>query len=321
MSKSACSRKKPISTISTTTAKTDVLTLSSLQELILVELRSIGIEESECRAEADLVLAHATGLNLTARLMNPDRVLSDDVASKVLAILARRKEREPLQYCLGETHFFGLRFKLKAGVLIPRADTETVVQAALDQISQHDGPGIQLRIGEIGVGSGIISISLLKSMHNAEMVACDISETSIEVASANAEMHGVKDRLHLALADWRLWLAAQTEQLDGIVANPPYIARRLAKTLAPEVRLWEPDLALFGPDRDGLGFYREFAASAHGVLKPDARVFLEIGAGQSELVQDIFRKSNWRTVSSHLDLNGIVRALSFVRQTDPFENA
>lgn len=294
-------------------------TVAALTKFVVSELRSIGIEESECRAEAELILTHFSGLSLAARLQEPERVLGDGVLARINVLLARRKLREPLQYCLGETHFYGLRFQVSHGVLIPRPDSEALVQAALEHFSGRNAGCTPLRLGEIGVGSGIISVVLLKRLPGAHLVACDISPDAAELARANAEMHGVSGRLQIACADWHDWLRKQNQSLDGIVANPPYIPYWQKENLSPEVRLWEPEQALFGEDDDGLGFYRDFAEQGHMALGRDALVLLEIGAGQSELVADIFCNCAWRVEATHLDLSGTVRVLSFVSRRDPFE--
>ncbi len=291
-----------------------MLTVAALAKFVESELRAIGIEERECRAEAELVLSYFSGLSLAQRLQHPERLLDDCVLAQINALLARRKLREPLQYCLGETHFYGLRFQVRPGVFIPRSDSETLVQAALEHFSRHNLQGT-LRLGEIGVGSGIISIALLKQLAGAFMVACDISGSAAELARANAELHGVAGRLQIICADWQDWLTMQKEPLDCIVANPPYIPFSQKENLSPEVRLWEPDEALFGRGKDGLGFYRDFAGLSHLSLCRDAVVILEIGSGQAHDVADIFAKCNWLVAATHSDLNGIVRVLSFVRNS------
>ena len=287
---------------------------ASLKKFIESELRVLKLEESECRAEAELILRHFTNMTLTERLCAPSEKLSADLLESIQSVLARRKMREPLQYCLGETFFFGMRFALRPGVLIPRQDTETLVEAALSCFSarQAQAPAAML-LGEIGSGSGIISVALLKHLRAARISACDISGTACELSRENAELHGVNERLDILCADWREWLGQQTSLLDGLVSNPPYIARTLSDTLEPEVKLWEPDAALFGSDEDGLGFYRQFASFAQPFLRSGASVFLEIGFDQAEKVGQIFAQHNWLRGAVFNDLSGIARVLSFVR--------
>jgi release factor glutamine methyltransferase len=287
-----------------------MLTILALSKFVESELSSFGIEESECRAEAQLILTHCSGLSLEERLKEPGRPVLDSVLTCVNNLLSRRKEREPLQYCLGETYFFALRFLIRPGVLIPRPDTETIVQATLSYFAGEKGP---LVLGEIGTGSGIISVVLLKQLACAKMVACDISPAAVELARANAELHGILPRLTIACRDWHDWLAEQDTPFDAIVANPPYIARSAKLDLAPEVGLWEPEQALFGPGEDGLGFYRDLAGAESIPLKDRAPLILEIGCGQASLVQDIFCSRGWQSAATAKDLNGTVRVLSFLR--------
>jgi release factor glutamine methyltransferase len=277
-------------------------------------LRALGLEERECRAEAELILRHFTKMTLSERLCAPAGDLDADVLLSIESVLARRRKREPLQYCLGETHFFGRRFVLRPGVLIPRQDTETLVEAVLARYSAAEAAAsAPLRLGEIGIGSGIISVSLLSDLEGVRLSACDISSIACELSRENAQLYGVNERLDILRADWREWLGKQTCLLDGIVSNPPYIAPNMRDTLEPEVKLWEPDAALFGPDEDGLGFYREFAACAKPFLNPGASVFLEIGFEQADQVAEIFAEHNWLGGAVFNDLNGIARVLSFVR--------
>jgi release factor glutamine methyltransferase len=296
--------------LTATAAKADAALINKVGELsrfIERRLQAAGIEESECRAEAEIILTEASGLCLADRLKDPDRILPAESLAKISAVLCRRKEREPLQYCLGETHFYGMRFLVRHGVLIPRADTETLVEAALTHL-RASSPAA--RLAEIGTGSGIISIAILKELPAALVVACDISAAAVELTQANAELNGVGSRLSVSCADWRDWLKVQSPPLDALVANPPYIARQDRETLAPEIRLWEPEQALFGSDEDGLGFYRELSRMSDLPLESGARLFLEIGAGQAEAVEQIFSESRWRLAETYRDLSGKIRVVS-----------
>lgn len=285
-----------------------MLTVRALSNLIEAELKALGIQESECLAETRLILEHVSRLSLVERLKDPERLLDDEVVHLARAILARRKKREPLQYCLGETHFYGLAFQVRPGVLIPRADSETLVESALHYLRRLKRA---VRIGEIGMGSGIISISLLKHLQEAFACGCDISADAVELSRANAEKHGVSDRLQLCCADWHDWLDLQICLFDCIVANPPYIPFSQKESLSPEVRLYEPAQALFAGE-DGLEFYREFAGLDKYPLSPDAVVFLEIGLGQERAIERIFCQTGWQMLGTHRDLNGTVRVLSLV---------
>lgn len=295
-----------------------MLSVRALKKLIESELSALGIEESECRAESEAIVWHFTGLSSSERQRQPELMLDEELVAQAKNVLLRRKKHEPLQYCLGESYFYGMRFKIRQGVLIPRSDTETLVEAALRHFSSGaDGKNKKLRLAEIGVGSGIISISLLSHLSRAQVFGCDISADAIELSRENADLNGVGERLELFLSDWRDCLTGQNEKFDGILANPPYIAARDKATLAPELS-WEPEAALFGGDEDGLGFYRDFARYAGAALKSDGRAFLEIGAAQSESISNIFLECKWTVAAVHLDLNRIARVLSVIPPNSPF---
>ncbi|MBX9687300.1 MAG: peptide chain release factor N(5)-glutamine methyltransferase [Candidatus Obscuribacterales bacterium] len=289
-----------------------------LSQFLLAELKAIGIEDSEARAEAELIVRKLSGLSLSQRLAYPEKELDPSVLQAAVNILERRKNREPIQYCLGETYFYGLRFLLKPGVLIPRADTELLVETVLSFCQSRRNSREKIEIGEIGSGSGIISVSLLKGLDSAKLFACDISASAIEQTRINAEYHAVLSRLDLKLEDWLSWIDSKQRQFDVLVSNPPYIPLSQRGALAPELSLWEPEQALFGGDQDGLAFYRSFAKHASCALKPGARAFLEIGYSQSEAVQSIFRMDSWRIAAVHADLNGIDRVLSLIPPNSPF---
>ncbi len=286
------------------------VTLAELTKFLESELSLLGLEDSECRAECDLILTHLSGWRQAERLRRAEQELDNSLLARAREIIERRKQREPIQYCLGETYFYGLRFLLRPGVLIPRADTETLVEAAVKHFKGRFGAKSEFHIGEIGIGSGIISIAFLKQLPNATISACDISSDAISVAADNAALHNVSARLKIDCCDWKGWLGSQSK-LEGVLANPPYIPASLRETLAAEVKDWEPAVALFGGGDDGLGFYRDFARLAPAALAEGGTVFLEIGFDQSEAVKDIFMGCGWAHAGTYMDLNGIARVLSF----------
>lgn len=303
-----------------------MLTVAELQKKAHAELSIIPMEASERHAETELILFHLTGLSLSQRMREPGRELDAEVLGRLSEITARRKNREPIQYCLGQAYFYGHEFMVRPGVLIPRADTETLVEVSNKFIEQmrvqsparplNDSPAdlrSRLRIGEIGIGSGIISISLLLLQPEIAASACDVSAEAVSVAEENAHRHGVQDRLQVCKSDWKDWLKEKGKTLDLLLSNPPYVSLKQKQELAPEVRDWEPELALFGGE-DGLDFYRELAANADQSLSGRAPIFLEIGFGQEEFIRDIFAKYDWHQSAVHKDLSGISRVLCFVRK-------
>lgn len=290
------------------------MTLGQMLKHLEAALAEAGVASP--RREADIIIEHVTGMKAAERILEIDSPLPADSTGRILEILERRKLREPLQYCLGETFFMGLAFAVTPGVFIPRQDTECLVECVLEHLQAVSSP----RIGEVGTGSGAIAVSLLKYRQDATVTACDISEPAVECTRANAGLHGVESRLSLIRADWLDWLAeleARGERLDAFVWNPPYIARKDKETLEPEV-LAEPHTALFGSDDDGLGFYRAMSVLAGKVMKPGAFIAVEIGCDQDE-VAAIFRNAGWTGVELRRDLSGNWRCVVAECAKTPFE--
>ena len=297
------------------------MTFAELSRYLESELRAIGIVDSEARAESELIIASLSQMSRAQRIKDSELLAGSELLHKCQEIIARRQKREPLQYCLAEAHFYGLRFLLRRNVLIPRADTETLVTAALNYfqpLAKNRAAADPLFVAEIGCGSGIISIAMLKQIEKMNISACDISAEAVEQTRENAQLHELCSRLQLACQDWRIWIKSFEHNLDGLLANPPYIPRALSQSLAPEVAGWEPELALFGEGEDGLNFYRELGELASAAFAPDARVFLEIGQGQANLVADIFCARDWRLSGLEKDLNGIDRVLCLIPPNSPF---
>ncbi len=277
--------------------------LKNAKQKLLSDLKELGIETSEAEREATLILSEITGLALAQQILQETRPLTGDEAIRLKDIANRRKQRMPLQYCLGYTHFMKAKLTMTQGVFIPRSDTEAVVVLATELIQNKDS---QL-IAEIGTGSGAISIALLQELPKANITGIDLSPAAIELTRLNAMQNGVIDRLALLLGNWQEVLPMA---LDAIVSNPPYIPRHKRDSLAPEVANFEPELALFGDDPDGLGFYRSFAKIAPQHLKNDGFAVLEFGDEQDAQVSLIFRKSDWRNVQIHKDMTGLPRVIT-----------
>ncbi len=314
--------------------------ISELAKFIESQLREIGIADSEAAAEAELIILAVTQRSRADRFREPSLLIDDAQLDEMRRILVRRSVREPLQYILGETYFYGLRFLLEPGVLIPRADTEILVDAAISYFKGFNDCSTErcgvsgfaeeakafapadnvprLRLAEIGVGSGIISVCVLNQIPRAEIEACDLSAQAIAIAGKNAILYNVHSRLRLVCSDWKNWWTSIQKPIDGLLSNPPYIPRAHAGTLAPEVKEHEPELALFGRDDDGLGFYRDIADLPASDFSNGARVFLEIGVDQANSVADIFCARDWNVLDPLMDLNGIARVLCLIPKNSPF---
>ena len=272
-------------------------------------LVDLGIEPEEARREAELALQHVTKLAAHELLLNAKAVLSVAHAGALAEILEQRRRRVPLQYVLGETYFCGLKFAVGPGVLIPRADTETLVVAAGDYIKSKN----PVSLLEVGAGSGAIVVSLLKQFPQLVATAFEISPQAAHFCRINAICHGVAERLTLIEEDYLEGLAklGSSKHFDLFLSNPPYVPLAVASTLAPEVIGHEPRLALVGGGPDGMGFYRNFAkhlpsleATAHAAL------IVEFGDGQSDAVKELFELAGWGELQLWSDLGGRPRVLT-----------
>lgn len=230
------------------------------------------------------------------------------VATALRELTARRIQREPMAYILGEREFWGLPFKVSPAVLVPRPDSETVIEAALALMPVRDRPW---RILDLGVGSGCLLLTLLHEFPAAHGVGLEASEPALAVASGNAAALGVADRVKLVLGDWRQpgWVERLGAPFDLVVSNPPYIEDRAVEGLMPEVSRFEPRLALEGGP-DGLAAYRAIAAQAPGLVARGGRLLLEAGEGQAPEIYRIFQSTGFAGEAPWKDLGGIDRVVS-----------
>ena len=244
-------------------------------------LARAGVENA--RLDAELLMAAAAGVSRAAVIVGSIPI-DAEVMARFERIVARRTTREPLAYIVGHREFYSLEFAVHPGVLIPRPETETVVEAALDFLRERPAA----RVLDIGTGSGAIAIAIAANAPEAQIVAIDISNVSLEVARENARRHGCAGRVALVEADYATLdtRALPFASFDLIVSNPPYITKAELAALAPEVRDFEPRLALDG-GVDGMEFFRKIAAGLARWLAPEGEVILEVGAGQAEVVEAI----------------------------------
>ena len=210
--------------------------------------------------------------------------LDADVMGRFERMVGRRAAREPLAYIVGHREFYSLEFVVRPGVLIPRPETETVVEAALGFLRERPAA----RVLDIGTGSGVIAVAMAANAPEAQIVAIDISKASLRIAAENARRHGCAGRIALVEADYAALdaRALPFASFDLIVSNPPYITQADLRGLAPEVRDFEPRLALDG-GVDGMAFYRKIAAGLTRWFADQGELILEVGAGQAEAVEAI----------------------------------
>lgn len=269
-------------------------------------LQSSGV--TQARREAASLLAHAIKRNLTFLLTHPEHPLTNRDASRFRAMVERRAAGEPLQYITGRQEFYGLEFEVTPDVLIPRPETELLVEKALELLREcDDAPSIC----DVGTGSGCIAVTLLHERKPpvARVTGLDISPAALEVAARNAARHNVRERLDLVASDCFAALAGGRARFSMIVSNPPYIAEDAIVGLQREVRFFEPRLALT-PGTDGLSIIRRLLTDAPPFLFPGGHLLLEIGFDQHSAVRELVDTLVWRLLDIYRDLQGIPRIVA-----------
>lgn len=256
--------------------------------------------------DAELLLLHTLQIPRAALLAHPGRELTTEQNRLYRANLARRLKHEPIQYITGQQEFYGLLLNVTPAVLIPRPETEHLIEAVLKLLPAEQ----PAKIADIGTGSGAIAIVLAVHLPHAEITALDLSAEALTVAAANAREHNVGHRIHFHQSDLLSALSQNAAKpgsgdgFDAIVSNPPYIADSDRASLHPQVRDHEPATALFaGPD--GLELYRRLIPQAHDALKPSGLLALEIGHGQRDTLAELLQ--GWHEVSFVDDLQQIPR--------------
>lgn len=250
------------------------------------------------RLDARILLAHAMGVTRD-ELIAASRQPTADEASQFASLLARRLAREPIAYITGRKEFWSLDFAVGPGVLVPRPDTETLVEAAIALFADRHAA---LRIADLGTGSGAILVALLKELPGARGIGFERSGQALTFARANLESHGLAARGEIAAEDWN----TASGPFDLVVSNPPYIPTADIDGLEPEIRLYEPRAALDGGP-DGLDAYRNLSSLLPDLLCPGGTALLELGEGQTQRVKSLFQGLQVRQIVP--DLAGISRVL------------
>ncbi|MDC7294110.1 peptide chain release factor N(5)-glutamine methyltransferase [Butyrivibrio sp. DSM 10294] len=239
------------------------------------QLERAGI--AEAKLDARLLLEYACDTDHSTLFAHPDREVSDKELEAYRELLARREQREPVAYILGNWDFMGLTFRVNSDVLIPEQDSELLVEEAMRFC--EDG----MKVLDLCTGSGCIGLSLLRFTNYTNLVATDISAKALDVARSNAESLGLSDRATFIETDLFPEIPDKDKKYDLILSNPPYIASSVIEGLAPEVRDYEPRIALDG-DEDGLAFYRRIVQNAGDYLYSSGYLIMEIGYDQAEAV-------------------------------------
>lgn len=277
------------------------LNIIQTRQDIAARLRDAGIDEP--MREASYLLSAALNLMRGEMLALDELDLTDDQAARLATFILRRSNREPLARIVGEKEFWGLRFGLNDDTLVPRPDTETLVETVLAALPDHGRP---YRILDLGTGTGCILLSLLHELKGATGIGADLSPGAVAQATANATSLKLATRATIVHSDW---LSAVEGSFDIIVSNPPYIALSEKDGLMEEVRTHDPALALFADD-DGLAVYKALIPQLAGRLNPGGVVALEVGAGQAGAVGSLLQAAfPALAVSRVRDLGGIERVL------------
>jgi len=281
----------------------DGVSVSEATQLLTKTFKLAGLEDAQI--DARLLIGHALHLDRARLIAQSDRVLEAREISVISALAARRLKREPVSRILGQKEFWGLSLQVTPDVLVPRPDTETVVEAALDFVVRGGLRMEKLRILDIGTGSGALLLALLHELPNAIGTGTDVSVAALDVARANAALCGVEPRCNFVVCD----IASEVQgPFDIVVSNPPYIAHDEIASLAPEVRDYDPKVALDGGD-DGLASYNAIASEARRLVAPGGRLFVELGAGQETAVRALFANAGLTVGAARKDLAGIPRVI------------
>lgn len=280
-------------------------TIEAARRALTARFKSAALDSAGL--DARTLAGHALGLDLTGLITSAPRQLTDDESARLEDFARRRLAGEPVARIVGEKEFWGLPLKLSAATLVPRPDTETVVELALELLRADGATGHPLRIADLGTGSGAILLALLSELPTAQGFGTDISEQALQTAAANAVSAGLASRATFIACDYATGLSGP---FDLIVSNPPYIRATDIAGLAVEVRNYDPRTALDG-GADGLDAYRALIPQAAGLLAPGAALVVEAGEGQSGPINGLMTLAGLApTGAPKADLAGIPRAVA-----------
>ena len=273
-------------------------TIAEILKEAASELDSAGVPDA--RREAGSLLSFILGRDRTFLISHAEDETDDNSFVRFRELVERRAAGHPLQYITGVQDFYGREFRVTPDVLIPRPETELLVEAALQMV--NDAPFIC----DVGTGSGCIAVTLLCELVNARAMAIDKSPAAIEIAKLNAQKHSVAERASFVVSDCFNSLDSHAYEFDLIVSNPPYVAERALHGLQREVRDHEPLIAL-SPGGDGLSVIRRLIDEGPAFIKPNGHLLMEIGFDQGEAVENLVKDSSWSLLEIRPDLQGIPR--------------
>jgi release factor glutamine methyltransferase len=282
------------------------MTAGEALRLAALRLADAGVPEAAW--DAELLMRHVLRLDRAALVSFEPKLLGPDEESRFFALVAERERRRPLQHLTGVQAFYGRDFTVTPDVLIPRPETEILVEAALERLPAAQ-PAV---VVDIGTGTGCIALTLAAERPAAEVHALDVSGQALEVARANARRMGLDGRVRFYQGDLALPLRDMVRRVDLVVSNPPYVSEADWAGLQPEVRDHEPRVALV-PVPDGPRMYRRLAGGARRILKPGGALLMEVGHGQDEEIRAICVREGYEAERVIPDLQGIPRVIVAVR--------
>ncbi|PCI33070.1 MAG: protein-(glutamine-N5) methyltransferase, release factor-specific [Alphaproteobacteria bacterium] len=284
-------------------------TVRDLRIKAIQRLEAVGFDSPQM--DVDLLLEQGLGLSTLDFILEPGHQVADPDAAAFQALIDRRLTREPVSQIVGRRDFWSLTFRVSRDCLTPRPDSETLIEAALKAVPDATAP---LKILDLGTGSGCLLLSLMSELPNSRGVGIDMSAAALTCAKDNARRLGFLDRCDFRVSDWVDFAADQSqnraEKFDIILCNPPYIAEAEKAGLAPDVRDYEPHMALFADD-DGYQDYQTLSGIIPELSTPGGHIFMEIGHTQAARVTKIFTKTGAKNIRIFQDLAGRDRCVAF----------
>ena len=270
-------------------------------------LKDNGVDSP--KLDAEILLMYSLNIDRIKLHLIADKILNAKERELYKECIERRSKRDPVAYITGHKEFMSLDFKLTKAVLVPRPETEILVEETLRECAQRKDKKSFIRILELGTGSGIIAVSLAKAIKQITLVATDISLEIIKVAVENAHLHKVNDKITFFLGRYLQGIKQKENQFDFVVSNPPYLSKSDWERAQPEIREHEPPDSLLGGE-DGMDFYRTIIPDTSNLLSEDGCLMLEVGIGQAEIISDMIKKTaSYSRVELIKDLSGIKRVV------------
>jgi len=279
-----------------------MITVLEVIKLSTEYLQKKGVESP--RANAEILLAEILKCKRLELYLAFDKPLAENEVQVYREAIRKRGLRIPLQYIVGNVEFYGLKLIVNENVLIPRPETELLVEKIINDSDKSNN----LKILDIGVGSGNISLSISKNLPNSKVVAIDISKTALYVANQNAEINSLQDRIEFRLFDIMNDNLNSLGKFDLIVSNPPYVSENDYESLEPELKNHEPKIALTD-NSNGISFYKHIVEASDQLLKKPGKIYFELGIDQSAQVQEYFEQNNFTNIKITKDYSGIERII------------